>query len=77
MALCSNSNNNDTNVDAYSNYTYYASNTYRGNQCNLKTYIKCGKYKVSNENGEEITQYLDLYSLTRVVTPSATRRWER
>ena len=56
VALRSNSNNNNAKVDAYSNYTYYASNIYGDDQCDFKTYIKCGEYKVSNKDGKEITQ---------------------
>ena len=54
VALCSKSNNNKVNTDAYSNYTSYVSNAYGNSQFELKTYIKCRECKVSNEDDKGI-----------------------
>ena len=45
--LCSNSNNNEANVDACSNYASNTFNAYRDHQFELETYIECIQY-----NGE-------------------------
>ena len=56
----------NTHTDTYSNYVYYASNANEDNEFNIETYIKCGKYKVSRKDGEDILQYLGPYYPTLV-----------
>ena len=61
-APCFNNSNSSANENAYSNYVFYASNSYG---------VSCCEYEVSNEERKAIVSYLGPTSSTRVATSSS------